>query len=176
MSKFFTVQIPTSVYLKVFVEREFGSPVPINNHSLLGVFLIGTLQKTNPITRFSWVQKNLRFQHFTEKIVCIAPISLMKDFGFSVTEDQVIQINRFFEQYFDRELYYYVKHRVNSNERYSGYKEAIQSFATHYGLVLEEHITYEALKKMEYRYRTKVNKEIISQVCPLPPQQRILFT
>lgn len=174
MSKFFTVQIPTSTYLKVFIDREFGDPVPINNRSLLGTVLIATLEKQKKFTRLSKIDRDFRFQHFSEKITCRAPISVMKDFGFALTEDHTIQINRFFEQYFDRELYFFVKHRIRENERYSGYKEAIQEFATHYGLILEEHITYEALKKMEYRYRKTVLKNL-SQICPLPSKQATLW-
>lgn len=38
---------------------------------------------------------------------------------------------------------------------YQGYKEAIEGFCTKMGIDLEYDISYEGLKKMEYRYRTK---------------------
>ena len=175
MPKTFSVQIPTSPYLKHFICKEFGHPIQINNQSLIGVFMIGILEKQNFHVHMPQEQKNYRYLYFTEKITCIAPLSLIRNFGFTVKEDHVIQLNRFFEEYFDHELYLYVKRNTKQGHRYAGYKQAIESFAALYHIVLEETISFEALKKMEYRYRIKKENKSVDDLSSPVKQAASLF-
>jgi hypothetical protein len=170
----FTVQIPVSPYVKKFVVAEFGNPVRISNYNFFGIFIIGVLQKENFSTRLTFNKKNLRYNHFTEKITCVAPISLIRNLGYHVSDDHIIQINRFFEYCFDRELYYFVKQNTNTNTRYAGYKQAIEKFAFHYDIHIENEVSFEALKKMEYRYRKTIIKKSVATLSP-PVKQASMF-
>lgn len=175
MADTFSVQIPTSPYLKKFVIAEFGDPIRINNDSLIGVFLIGILEKQNFHIPLKLDEKDFRYRHFTEKITCIAPTTLMKDFGFAIKADHAIQLNRFFEEHFDRELYYFVKRNTIAGARYAGYKQAIEAFAALYSIELEKTVTFESLKKMEYRYRTKMYKKSVEDLSSPEKQAATLF-
>jgi len=177
MAQTFSVQIPTSPHIKCLIRHEFGDPIPINNQSLIGVFMIGVLQKENFNTRQPDGKADTRFLYFTEKVTCVAPISLLKDMGWNLKRDHIIQFNRFFEEYFDRELYIHVKRNTLTDTRYAGYKQAIESFAARYFIEVEQHITYEALKKKEYRYRMKVEdvQEKSFATLSSPQKQTALF-
>lgn len=104
MAKTFSVTIPTKPYIKEFISREFGNPVCITNYSLLGIVVVSILQKPEFSVRFDPNKKSFRFSGFTEKITCLLPLSLMYHYGYEITGDQAIQINRFFEEYFDRNI------------------------------------------------------------------------
>lgn len=159
----FTVQIPVAPYLKPYITIRFGDPIPINNKSLVGVFLLGVLEKENYHVSFNQSDKINRFQQFTEKITCVGPYSIMRDIGWSLKQDHIIQFNRFFEEHFDLDLHLYVNRNIKNGSRYAGYKQAIEEFARIYRIDLEETISYEALKKMEYRYRTKLSVNLSPQ-------------
>lgn len=174
MSKTFSVQIPVSPYLKPYIAKRFGNPIPINNKSLVGVFLLGVLEKQHYHVSFAEHAKENRFMQFTEVITCVAPYSIMRDFGWSLKRDHIIQFNRFFEEHFDLDLHLHVERNINSNTRYAGYKQAIESFATLHCIDIETTITFEALKKMEYRYRQRI-KHFSSVKLSSPENQPALF-
>lgn len=167
MCKKFTVKIPTSAYIKVYIESQFGSPVPINNKNIIGIYLVGLLEKNNFRIAMNPKEKNLRFQKLKENIKCEAPISVMKDIGWHLREDHIIQINRFFEEHFEHELYMFVKRNTIPGSRYLGYKQAIHLFANEKNIEIEKHISYEGLKKMEYVYRKRIKKNFVES----SPQQ-----
>lgn len=158
MAQTFSVQIPTSPHIKCLIRHEFGDPIPINNQSLIGVFLIGVLEKKSFHTPLPNGKADLRLHYFTERVTCVAPMSLLKDFGWNIKRDHIIQFNRFFEEHFDRELYIHVKRNTLADARYAGYKQALESFAAQYFIELEKDISFETLKKKEYRYRMKVEE------------------
>lgn len=151
----------------------FGNPIQIDNQSFVGVFLIGVLEKQNFHISFTEEKKETSFQQYTEKILCIAPYYIMRDFGWNLKRDHIIQFNRFFDNMFDHDLYLFVKRNINSQSRYAGYKQSIESFAEKNCIELETTITFEALKKREYRYRTKI-ETIFSDTLSLPNKQATL--
>lgn len=176
MPKTFSVQIPVSPYLKPYITRRFGDPIAIDNQSLVGVFLIGVLEKQNFNVGGQNQKKDIRFNYFTDSITCVAPISLMKDFGWNLKPDHIIQFNRFFEEHFDLDLHLHVERNVKKNTRYAGYKQAIESFAVEYNICLEETISFEGLKKMEYRYREKIKKKTFGTLSSPKIQPATLFS
>lgn len=81
--------------------------------------------------------------------------------GADIPRMSILQINRFLENLFDQSLYLHVKARLKDDREMKGWKDALLSFAEEYNLVLDpdigekEDITYEGLKKKEYRYRSR---------------------
>lgn len=81
-----------------------------------------------------------------------------------LTKHQVIRINRHIENMFERDLCDIVSraHDIMGIDR----QKAIECFAENHGIILEHHITFDALKQMEYRFRKKnarhtVRKKIV---------------
>lgn len=156
----YSVHIKTSPHLKKFISLEFGNPVKIDNSSLLGVVLISMLQKDSFHVSLKPRQKEQLSVNYSVSITCQAPMSLMKDYGHIITLDQVIQLNRFFEKFFFEKFFLFVHYRLDKNKRKMGVQDAIYDFCNYYDIDLEREISYDALKKAEYRHRNKSNNII----------------
>jgi hypothetical protein len=89
------------------------------------------------------------------------------DATIKLTPHQVIRINRHLQNDFEQDLCDIVAraHNFMGIER----QVAIECFAHNHGIRLEEDISFEALKKMEYRYRSEnarhtVRKKIVQEL------------
>jgi hypothetical protein len=174
MSSIYTVTIPTNPYLKAFITCFYGDPVSIDNKSHLGIYLIGVMSKKKPFSNLRQEEKTERYRYFTEKLQCVAPISYMSVYGFSISQDHVILINRYFESLFEEQLYHFVQRNINPNKRYSGYQSAIENFCLYYNIDLNGSVSFECLKKIEWRYRKKVQNPVQKKsFMVLSPLQRI---
>jgi hypothetical protein len=156
MINHYSVAIPTNPYLKAFITRFYGDPIRIDNKSLVGVFLIGVMSKEKFSTCLPYNDRDVRYKFFTDKIQCIAPVASMAIYGYYLSDHQVIQVNRYFEQLFEEQLFFYVQRNVDTTKRYSGYEIAIENFASFYGIELNDHVSYDCLRKIEYRYRKRL--------------------
>jgi hypothetical protein len=174
MSRIYTVTIPTSPYVKAFISQLYGDPIRINNKTTIGSFLIGTLSKTSMPAKHSQESRDIRFKFFIDSLTCVASLSDMPVYGFRLTENHIIQINRYLENIFDEQLYFYVQRRINASSRYAGYDKAYEAFITEYNM--PENVTMDLLKQIEYRFRKKISKKSLANLTPqkLPPQN-LLF-
>jgi len=163
--KQYTVLIPTSPHLRKFLSVEYGNPVKLDNGSLLGVVIISLLSKGNFHVALKPNQKKKLVDSFTVSFSCIAPISLMKDYGHTITSDKIIQLNRFYEHLFYEKMFVFIQHRLNIGKRKLGVQDAIIEFCNYYDIELDREISYDALKKKEWRWRTK-QKNIIRAFVP----------
>lgn len=174
MPRNYTVIIPTSPYVKAFTAKFYGDPIEINNKTTIGSFLIGTLSKKTIDVKCIREKKDIRFKFFIAQLQCIAPWSQMDNYGYHLTENHIIQINRYLENIFEEKLYHYVQHRIKQNSRYAGYDKAYESFIEDYNL--PESVTVELLKQIEYRFRKKLFKKSIPTLTPPETaQQKIAF-
>lgn len=172
--RIYTVTIETSPYIKAFASKLYGDPIEINNKTTIGSFLIGTLSKKSIDVKCIREKKDIRFKFFIDQIQCIAPFSQMDNYGYYLTENHIIQINRYLENVFDETLYFYVQARINTNNRYAGYEKALENFITDYNL--PETVTIDLLKKIEYRYRKNLLKKSIPTLStPKTATQKLLF-
>ena len=149
-TRFYTVTIPTKTYLRKYIHSRYGQPIPINNHSLIGVIMISLLEK-NFCTRQPSFKKDIRYTSFTDEITFLAPATLMYNYGVDMNTEKIIQVNRFFENDFEESLYRYCKYAPNKEIKIS-----IEQFAMMHNIILEVDTTSECLKKSEYRYRKKI--------------------
>lgn len=150
--------IPTSPHLKKFISVEYGNPVKLDNGSLLGVVVISLLSKDSFHVALKPKEKSKLMTGYAATVSCCAPMSLMKDYGHSISMDKVIQLNRFYEKLFYEKLFLFVQHRLNKSKRKMGVQDAIVEFCDYYSIELDNEISYDALKKAEYRHRTNQNK------------------
>lgn len=162
----YTVSIPTAPYIKAFVSKYYGDPLPINNQTTIGAFLIGVMSKKTQQVGSSPQKKDTRFNFFVDAITCIAPWSQMNNYGYYLTQNHIIQINRYLESLFDEQLFFWIDRRINKEKRYAGYTHALEAFISYYNM--PENVGVELLKKREYRYREKTQKKSIAT---LPPRQ-----
>lgn len=161
--KYYTIEIPTKPYLYKYISTLEGSPIFMNSDSLFCI-LIATCLGKKVTSGLSDENRRKRISAFTEKIKVKIPISNMARFGFSLSEDHLVILNRHLEKSFERELVTYCRNFINESVRYSGYKEAYESFSNNYNIDLEIDIPYDTLKKTEYRARKRLKRKAVQNV------------
>lgn len=154
------IRIPAKPYISKFAHVRYGNPVPINNSSALSALIRGLLAKPGYNVKYASSQENLRLRYLTAHIACSAPVSQMPQLGYALTTDHIIQINAFLEEDFKERLQLFVAKTANWQARRSGIDQAIEAFANHYGIIIDDEITFDGLKKMEYRARTQATERI----------------
>ena len=162
----YTVTVPVKPYIRKFVNYIEGDPILSSDQSRIWMIIRPCLEKSfcSGLSKKQIANQTLAF---TDKITIHIPISKMRLYGHSVSVASIILINRILENDFERELSNYVERSIRDHVRYKGYKEALFAFAYENQVDLEEDISFDGLKKIEYRYRTNI-KKICSTVVPSP--------
>ncbi len=153
----FAIRVPTTRYLKKYLSRHYGHPIPINNFNPFGVMVIALMQKKS-VTGLDIVKKDTRFLEYNDFIMGVGSFNLHRTAGVRLDDDAIIQINRFFEASFEETLYQFVRFNLTTHPRFPRYDQALYKFAFRYGIEFDEDISYDGLKKIEYRYRKKIEK------------------
>lgn len=175
MSFHYSVSLPVKAYIKKYIHTIEGSPIRFDSNSMLCMIIRAYLQskaksgrsRQELISAVSIRRERLEIQiPKTKKNISVI--------GLHIKEDNIVLINRYLEELFEQELHRFINQYIQSAEgRYKGYKEAYFSFAELYNIVLEEDITFDGLKKLEYRNRKKYSEK---KGFPLVPSlQRPLF-
>lgn len=127
----------------------YGTPVFANNRTPLGCFINAALDKNIYASRH-----DLQFSP-TDTLIVIINEWQFHRIGYDIPRDKAIHINRFLEASFDKDLYTYCQANIRQHSRYRGYALAIEAFAQLHDIDIDIDITFDALKKSEYRYRKR---------------------
>jgi len=161
----FSLSIPTKTYLKKYLYKRYGYPIQINNQTLIGIVVGSILEKKVHDNNPKEDREN-KFATFSDKLELVIPAYKIYSYeqGLHVSKKKAIVINRYFEVQFEEDLYRYCLHNtdpVSRNLNYKGrggcgYDKAIINFASQYNLEIDVDITFESMKKNEYRFRKKI--------------------
>lgn len=174
--QFFTIHLPVKGYVKKYLQTLYGTNIIISTKTKIGQILLLHLS-TNLSTKMDEHDIDLRMNRLTETL----PLRIPFDYWYrlklkEVSPHMAISISRFFEEEFKEEMYDVVNRAVQfipGLER----KKAIENFAQNHGIEIEFDITYEALKKMEYRFREERESILKKSMAGLSPQkQQLAFT
>ena len=198
--KHISINIPTRTYLKKFIHYKLGETFFSDGPHHIQKYITALLAKKS-VYNYNFTALNNQYK---DRLTIFLSKSAYIHAGFSMKQEHVQDFNNYVEFLFDEDLvkfcHDYVKfHNVAKDavklfaEQYNikiGERQArslfrteplIQdaraAFAKKLGLVIEEDITDEALKKMEYRARTRKNKaeNIFSQPVPQVSKSKVLF-
>lgn len=173
----FAVNIPTKPYLRKYIHKHFGHPIVLNHRTLFGSVILGYLQKKVYSDRSNSRDLQSTFSQFTDRIECVISQNevYFGNGGLFIEPAKVLVINRYFANQFEHDLYHFCKQNTTQG-RYAGYDRALYQFADKYGIEMEEDISFEGLKKMEYRYRKFIETNHTATVPPSgKPSQTSLF-
>lgn len=167
----YSIQLPTKAYLCRYVQTIYGQgsdkTVTIDPTSDFGD-LIFTKLSSNIHCNLSPVEVNHKLSRLPDKIKMQIPFHWFRKLPVKdLSPHQVIRINRHLQNIFERDLCEIVfrAHYFLGIDR----QTAIECFAHNHGIQLEVDVTFEALKKMEYRYRHEharyqVRKKIVQDL------------
>ena len=177
--KTYKLYLPTKPYLHKYLRRVYGNPslpgtpIVIDPATDFGDMIITKMSSTLHCN-LDKHDIDVRMNRLTEKLVIHVPIHWWYKLGcMELTPHQVIRINRYFENLFESEMHQVV-HRANT---WLGIDRqvAIECFAENHDIVIEQDITFEGLKKMEYRHRKGSRHQIQQNIVQGLTQQLALF-
>lgn len=175
-SKFASVSIPTKTYLKKYLHYKLGENIFAAGSHHIQKFLTILLEKR--VYNYNFTALNTQYQ---DKLTIFVSLNTFKNVGFGMNPAHVIDFNNYVEELFDDDLYNFCKlylstykvagsaitrfateNNINLScrQRRTFTKEphledARHEFAKQIGLEVGDDISFEALKKMEYRARKK---------------------
>lgn len=152
-NKPYILQVPCKRYLAKFAHSLYGNPIPANSSSFIGIFIEFALTKN----RYGNSQECLK--HLDGSLQVKLSRWQFDRIGFSVAPEHALAVNSILDDLFCEHLFTWVSRNINPSVRYSGTKDAMLSFAERHGIVIDdidEDISFEALKKKEYRTRQRM--------------------
>lgn len=176
-SKYTTVYIPTKTYLKKYAHYKLGEYVFADGSHAIQKYLTNLLEKK----LYDYDFKALNRQ-FNDSLPVSVTRSAFEKIGFGIRPENVIDFNNFLEHLFDEDLYTFCQNYLRD---YKVAGSAILTFASEYnisltvrtrrkltkeprledarnefarkvGLEIGDDISFECLKKMEYRARKRL--------------------
>lgn len=176
----FAVSIPTKTHIRKYVHSINGHTIVAGHDTLIGsVMMICLANKVTSHTTKEY--REARIQSYPDKIQVVVPAHYVFNghVGLTVSDDSIITINRFLENAFLQDLFRFCRANINPMNRRHGYDRSIEEFSKMHGIELEEDVTFEALKKAEYRYRKRMvgeNEKKTGTTVDFVPRNRPLST
>jgi len=192
-SKHLSIRVPTRSYLKKFTHHLLGEHIFSDGPHHIQRYLSAIIEKKSYFYKFD--QLNNQFKDTL--VIWVTKSQFLKS-GFGIKPANVINMNLYLEAMFDDELYNFcnefLKYQdvakkaifafadsynisIQSREirklnREATLKDALEAFADKLSIEIEKDISFEGLKKMEYRIRSK---KTFSPVVPTINNGRIMM-
>lgn len=160
----YSVKVPTKSYLRKYIYAKYGQSIKLNYTTTLGTLILCMLDKEAFTIKMSDQKKEQRIQYMNDEIVFTAPLNTMRWKGYSLSKDKIIAINRYLEDMFVEDLHRFCKFNIKDTAWRPGIKDAIFSFADSYGIEVDTDISFDALKKAEFRYKKRNEKKVVTSV------------
>lgn len=154
----YTVSFPVKPYIKKYVTTIEGSPLQFKSSSMLCMIIRAYMENKNSYIQLSEKRINNHLNFRTATINVVVPLVYQYQVGTILRPEGIVLINRFLEDIFERALTKFIHDNIKAGGRYKGFKEAYFAFADMYNIELEEDITYDGLKKIDFRYRKSLKK------------------
>ncbi len=164
MGRNYSIQIPTKPYLKKYLQSLYGNPVVFYAKNYFGVTVLSLMQR-----KFFFRQNETfvhkAFDRYTQQLDIEFPYWWMKQSHFpqDIPVQNILILNKLFEERFEEDLYSYVLFSAASGAEI---KAAMESFCMIYNIEIPEDISYDALKKKEFRHRKEKSKNFIAKLSP----------
>ncbi len=150
---YFTISIFTKPYLKKYLETRYGSPITFTTDNYFGMSVVSLLERPLHIHKKKEFIR-LRTDRFEDKLIIHCPISFLSKYryGVDITDEKTISLNKLFEEKFEEELTFFCQILSICGVEI---KDALEEFCKNFNIDIGTDISYDALKKKEYRFRQK---------------------
>lgn len=153
MGDYYFLSIPVKRHIAKFINSTEGDHIVINNKNYYW-----TLIRPYITYRINTGHKTTITDTSFGKIKIKLPQSKMRAYGVQPRPGTVGAINQVLNDYFSLELSYFVHTWLKNDGRYKGFKSAIHEFCKMHNIVIDEDISFDALKKLEFRNRYRRKK------------------
>jgi len=148
----FNVKIPVKAYIWKYLAARYGFPLEVKASTSFGDIVLTKLKDTTK-TKLSSYDLNIKLRSYNSVLRVLIPWDYLYRINQELSPSVIVRLNNFFENQFREELHRYVQALTDTGETV---KEAIEKFAEKYGIELDEDVSFDCLKKMEYRDRIAV--------------------
>lgn len=160
----FTFQLPVKKYIQKYLNTLHGETIPAVMDTDLGFVVLMTLSSRleGKVCRgyndtFFWDNS------YKGQVTFTVPYHYFYLTKKELSKQTCIMLNRYFETKFEEDLSRFID---NFTVRGGKYKMAIRAFAENYGIEIDVDISFEGLKKMEYRFRKKNSEKFLRRLSP----------
>lgn len=156
-SKTYCITVPVKTYIAKYFTHLYGHPIPLSHQDDFGDSILTKLS-TAPLIRPTKYDRNITMRYFKTAVKLQVPMHMFYRLENKITDAHIININRFLENTFETSFCTWVLCQAAAKVQR---KTAIEQFCDAHDIDLEIDITYEALKKLEYRdriYKEKLAK------------------
>lgn len=154
--QFYSIHLPVKTYVRKYLETIYGNPVIIDGRSEFSDVILAKLSSSLH-SFLSPTDLELRLNRFTDKVCIKIPIHYWYKLNNTIDQHNIVRLNRYFENRFEQDFCYAVSLAVSMAKQER--KTAIENFADRHAIDVEVDITFDALKKMEYRFRKAKEKK-----------------
>lgn len=153
--QFFTIHLPTKAYLKKYIQSVYGNPVILTSSNVFTDVFLAMMLVPLPVHR-TRVQLDQQLNRLTSFVDVKVPMEKFYRVPKQPGQHSTLSINRYFENKFEEDLYSSVRQlqQLHNFEK----QEALEIFAREHDIELDVDISFDGLKKKEYRFRTEKEK------------------
>ena len=176
----FTLYVPTKPYLKKYLQALYGETVVVSSgkvdtNKYFGAMLAVLVEKRVNLVRRSAEEIKSRFDKLTVHLEVQLPIWYLKEykFGNGLSNESAITLTKLFEERFEEELFMFCQlFQMCGTE----IKDSLEMFCNQYNIIIDEDISFDSLKKKEYRFRKNMleTEENFRRNCP--PKKNTLLS
>jgi hypothetical protein len=160
----FTFNLPAKTYIKKYINTLYGDPIIVDLKTDIGFLILCTLTSRLDSKHSRGCNLDLSLKRYSDKIVFKIPFHYFSIAKKEVSPATFFLLNRFFENKFDHDLHRF----VTANKVTKGdIKKNIELFLGRYNIESDIDISYDALKKSEYRYRKSLSKKFSPELSPV---------
>lgn len=174
LAGYFPISLPTKPYLKPYLETLYGNPVIINTQNTFGVIVHSLLTRPRRLHEKKEIISYRVFDKFDTQMKVYLPKWWLEKYevGHTLEEEQIISLNKFFEERFEEDLTTFCKLSIVYKVEI---KKSLEDFCMRHRIEIEEHITYDALKQKEYRARKASEKMFFNNPAELSSENSTHF-
>lgn len=151
----FTFILPSKTHIKKFITSTHGDPIKLDLKTDIGFVILNTLASRLD-GKMSRGNIDLWQNRYIDKIIFKIPFHYLSITKRELTPATFILLNRYFENQFEKELTRFIDKSLSAG---STIKKGIENFMDQYGIDLEHDISYEAVKKAEWRNRKNLSNK-----------------
>jgi hypothetical protein len=154
----FQLKIPVKPYIQKYLDIRFKHGIIYSSNNLIIQVVKLVLEgKTN--NRLFRTRKDFTVAHYHSQITIFIPIELVKnrDIGINLSILSIKIINDLFESEFEYALDFYCNYLRHGEEK----QKCLYDFCDKHNIVIDEDISFEGIKKIEYRYRKRLHAEVV---------------
>ena len=152
MENYFPLTLNTKPFLKKYLQSLYGNPVIFSSNNSLGVILIGLLERPYKPHKSPDIIQFRAFDKYDCHLQIFLPKTILTKhrYGYALSNQQIITLNKFFENLFEEDL---CKEIVLASMYRVKLRKAMEHFCWRHQISIEEDISYDCLKQKAYRYR-----------------------